>query len=490
VRHHVGARRLAVIGTGVLAALALAGSPVMAASHQRVTVAATSTSAHQVRPLSVWTSAGRPNPKDATFGCQTDRGPTALVCYSPQQIRTAYGVDKLLAKGYDGTGRTIVIVDAFSNPLIEDDLAFFDELFGLPDPPNFQIIAPQGLTPFDSTSAEQVGWAGEIDLDVQWAHAIAPGANIKLVLAKTSDDADILAATKWAVDHNAGDVISQSFGEAESCVDPKIASKQHQLFQKATHRGITLFASSGDQGSAQPSCDGDSWIKSASSPAADPLVTAVGGTELFAAPDQRCFDNAGNIVLCPNPPAVTPGTYDHEVALDELDQDPIVGPLGGDFSTGGGFSNEFGRPFYQVGFDHTRAGHRGLPDISYDAGINHGVLGVIGVEGGCCFVFGGTSAGSPQWSAIVAIADQIAGHRLGTINPDLYGIARFGGMGTGKNALLHDVTDGQNGVLEYNSDGSTINIPGFNARRGWDATTGLGSPNAGKLVPLLVALSH
>ena len=481
MRTLVGARRLAAIGMGVLAVVALAGSPVLAASHQRVTAASSSAAPHTVRPLSVWTSAGKPSPKDATFTCQLDRGPDALVCYSPQQIRTAYGVDRLLAKGFDGTGRTIVIVDAFSNPLIEDDLAFFDALFGLPDPPNFDIIAPQGMTPFDANDANQVGWAGEIDLDVQWAHAIAPGANIKLVLSKTDSDQDILNATKWAVDHNAGDVISQSFGEAESCVDPTIAAKQHQVFQKATQKGITLFASSGDQGSAQPTCDGDSWFKSASSPAADPLVTAVGGTELYAAPD----------VIPGSPaPAVAPGTYDHEVALDELDQDPIVGPLGGDFSTGGGFSNEFGRPFYQVGVRNTRPGHRGVPDIAYDAGINHGVIGVIGVEGGCCFVFGGTSAGSPQWSGIVAIADEMAHHRLGAINPDLYGIARFGGAGTGNRALLHDVTTGQNGVLEYNSDGTTINIPGFNAKRGWDATTGLGSPNAAKLVPLLVALSH
>ena len=81
------------------------------------------------------------------------------------------------------------------------------------------------------------------------------------MLAKSNDDADILSATKFAVDHNLGDVISQSFGEAEQCVDPKIEKKQHKVFEKATARGITLLASSGDQGAAQPSCDGSTFIR-------------------------------------------------------------------------------------------------------------------------------------------------------------------------------------------------------------------------------------
>src|SRR5262249_23280529 len=147
------------------------------------------------------------------------------------------------------------------------------------------IIAPNGLTPFDPTSANQVGWAGEIALDVQWAHAIAPAATIDLVLAPSNQDADILSVTKWAVDHDLGDVISQSLGENENCVDPNLLKAEHQVFQDATDNGITLFASSGDEGAAQQTCDGNSWVQVASSPASDPLVTAVGATELFAAPD-------------------------------------------------------------------------------------------------------------------------------------------------------------------------------------------------------------
>ena len=243
------------------------------------------------------------------FGCQTDRGPDAIVCYSPQQIQKAYGVDKLLNHGLSGSGRTIVIIDAFQNPTMATDLAAFDTTFGLPAPV-LNIIAPDGLTPFDPTNGDMVGWAGEIALDVQWSHAIAPGAKIDLVLSKSDEDSDILSATKYAVDHNLGDVISQSFGENENCVDPTIIKGEHTVFANAVAKGITVFASSGDEGAAQPTCDGNSWTQVASSPAYDPLVTGVGGTELSLA----AFDCAGG---CRRRPAKPAGTYESESALNE-----------------------------------------------------------------------------------------------------------------------------------------------------------------------------
>jgi subtilase family serine protease len=143
---------------------------------------------------------------------------------------------------------------------------------------------------------------------VEWAHAIAPGANITLVLAKTNDDADILSATQYAVDHNLGNVISQSFGENESCVDSNLLAAQRNLFVKATLKHITLIASSGDDGAAQGTCDGSSIVLAASSPASDPLVTAVGGTALHAAD----FSTSAAIqprILLPEPTrAKSPGT--------------------------------------------------------------------------------------------------------------------------------------------------------------------------------------
>jgi subtilase family serine protease len=419
-------------------------------------------------------------PVGHVFGCQTD--PTAvLVCYSPEQIQKAYGIDKLQSHGVTGAGRTIVIIDAFQNPSMAADLASFDATFGLPDPV-LNIIAPDGLTPFDPTNADQVGWAGEIALDVQWSHAVAPAATIDLVLSKSDQDADILSATKFAVDHDLGDVISQSFGENENCVDPAIITGEHKVFANAAAQGITVFASSGDEGAAQLTCDGNSWTRVASSPASDPLVTGVGATELIAAP--ACRDATTlNEIPCARP-AKPSGTYESESALNE--------PAGlfteGNFSTGGGFSDLYRRPDFQDGVHGIARNTRGVPDVAYSGAIGHGVLAACaacndGVP--AFFVFGGTSVGSPQWAGLAALADQLGHHRVGDINPALYDLGRFGSAFT-----LHDVKNGDNAVTEFDATDSPVNVAGFNAGPGWDATTGLGSPRADVVVPYLAAASH
>jgi hypothetical protein len=175
------------------------------------------------------------------FTCQLPGYTGPGQCYDPYQMRHAYGIDSLIADGFTGKGRTIVIVDAFQSPNIVQNLNFYDAFYALPglnglgnpnDPSlgTFTQVAPDGLTPFVPDNANMTGWAEEITLDVLWAHAIAPGANIALVLSKTNDDADILSATRYAVDHNLGDVLSQSFGENENCVDPTIMSKTHDVF--------------------------------------------------------------------------------------------------------------------------------------------------------------------------------------------------------------------------------------------------------------------
>jgi subtilase family serine protease len=380
-----------------------------------------------------------------TFNCQLT---TPAQCFGPAQMRTAYGVDKLAAKGLNGAGRTIVIVDAFQSPTIANDLAVFDQLFELPDPV-FNQVAPDGLTPFDQDDGNMVGWAGEITLDVEWAHAIAPAAKIVLVLAKSNNDEDILSATKYAVDHNLGDVISQSFGENESCVEPAIARAQHALFARATLKGITLLASSGDQGSAQLDCAGETFVKAASSPATDPLVTGVGGTLL----------DANGLT----------GVYNGETVWNEPDFQA---------AGGGGFSLEFSKPIYQV---LQRGRQRGVPDVAYNAGILTGVLAVWSSSGfgdNLVFRFGGTSAGSPQWAGLVALTDQARHGRVGFINPALYLLAATPAYRT----LFHDITVGDN---TFHGD---TDIAGFPATRGWDAASGLGSPKADVLVPVLARL--
>ncbi|MGA9812901.1 MAG: S53 family peptidase [Terriglobales bacterium] len=413
------------------------------------------------------------------FTCQLGLTPP-FVCYDPYQMRHAYNVDTLISAGFTGKGKTIVIVDAFQSPNIVDSLNAFDKTFDLPGlnglgaPPDrtlgtFKQVAPDGLTAFDSTDDNMVGWAEEISLDVEWAHAIAPGANITLVLSKTNDDADILSATQYAVDHNLGDVISQSFGENESCVDSALLAAQHKLFVRATLKHITLIASSGDDGAAQQTCDGTSFVQAASSPASDPLVTAVGGTELHAA--DYCLTDLG----CDPTTNPAPGTYQGEVAWNEGDL--------GFGATGGGFSVLYRAPFYQLGSVSLRKG-RGVPDVAYDAAVAHGVLTYLvipGIDPGI-YLFGGTSAGSPQWAGIVAIAGQKARRSLGFINATLY---LFSAFPKTYSALFNDVTSGNNSVLEEDAHGNPVLVTGFNARRRWDATTGLGSPKADQVVNFL-----
>jgi len=413
------------------------------------------------------------SPNYGLFSCQV--GLSVGQCYDPYQMRTAYGIDSLIAANYDGTGKTIVIIDAFSDPNIAAQLNFFDNFYGLtpvnagPGTPTFTQVAPDGLGPYN------VGWAEEISLDVEWAHAIAPGANIVLELGADNSDTALISALNDAIDNNRGDVISMSFGEADTCLGADLTAAWHQAFVNATKKGITLFASSGDQGAAQPTCDGTSWIKVTSSPASDPLVTAVGGTELHAA--DYCLVSLG----CNPSVNPAPGTYLSEIGWNE-------GPIYGDFqdyfdstlASGGGFSTVWDEPAYQKGTIHGGK-QAGVPDVSYNAAVLHGVLtylNIPGVQVGF-YRFGGTSAGSPQWAAIMAIADQFAGNDYGFINAALYKIGQ--NAGDYANAF-NDITSGTNSAMEYDASNNPVYITGFNAGTGWDAVTGLGSPKSGSLM--------
>lgn len=404
--------------------------------------------------------AGSVDPNYGLFTCQVGLSP--VTCYDPYQMRHAYGIDSLINQGYDGSGKTIVIVDAFQYPDLTNQLTTFDNFYGLPAA-NLTQIAPDGL------GAPNSDWAGEITLDVEWAHAIAPGAKIILDLAKDNSDEALDSAANYAVNNNLGDVISMSFGEADKCLDPTLTNMWHQTFVNATRKGITLFASSGDQGAAQPSCDGSSWIQSSSAPASDPLVTGVGGTELHAA--GYCLASLG----CN--PVTNPafGTYLGEIGWNE-------GPTGDESdlvptteASGGGYSTVWSEPAYQQGTIHGGK-KRAVPDVAYNAAIYHGVL--TRFQNGW-YLFGGTSCGSPQWAALTAIADQAAGHDYGFINSALYKIGQDGGL---YGSAFNDVTIGNNSAQELDNANNTVNIAGFNAGSGWDAVTGLGSPKAGGLL--------
>jgi len=408
-----------------------------------------------------------PNDGADTYGlrtCQTQQ--TAFgACYDPYQMRHAYGVDSLIANGYDGTGKTIVILDASDDPFLQSNFNPFNAMYGLPNQTITQVY-PDGVPPYDP------GWSQEMQLDVDWSHAIAPGAKIVLVHGIDNSDQGLISALNYAVSHNLGDVISMSFGESDQCLGTALTKAWHDGFVNATKKGITLFASSGDQGASQPSCDGTTWIQSTSSPASDPLVTGVGGTELIASGWDPC--SAPRTTSSCNPTGgMTPGTWLSETTWNEGPTGDFANVFGTTEATGGGYSTVWHEPAYQEGTIHggkTRA----VPDVAYNAAILHGVLVPLAEFGGV-FRFGGTSCGSPQWAAITAIFDQAAGHDFGFINAALY---KVGQSAPSYAASFHDITVGQNNALEADGNGNPVAIAGYNAGTGWDAVTGLGSPSS------------
>ena len=201
-------------------------------------------------------------------------------------------------------------------------------------------------------------------------------------------------------------------------------------------------------------------------PASDPLVTGVGGTYLCTnANDGLSVDSVSPPSICQNNPGV------REV---------------GWIDSGGGYSILFSRPVFQntlpagsifvgssVGAPGPNTNMRGVPDIAYQASSRTGVLIFLN---GSWFIIGGTSAGSPQWAGLAADADQLGRHRMGNINAALYSIAQARSQYA---VAMHDITTGNNDVAEIGG--------GFNAGPRWDPVTGLGTPNAAHLLPLLVA---
>jgi subtilase family serine protease len=389
------------------------------------------------------------------FSCQAPQSATNPVpCYAPQQIRTAYNVPSNLT----GAGETIVIIDAFGNPYIQGDLATFDSTFGLP-PANLNIIClgPGGTCPTYTGTPDQVGWGAEIALDTQWAHAIAPGATIDLVIANSDQDPDILAAQQYVVNHNLGDVLSQSFGEWETCLqeEPAIFAATLAVFEKAQQENMSVFASAGDAGSAQYNCPGTAFVKGVSMPASDPLVTSVGATHLNA--------------------NYNTGAYRSETVWNNSGQSPDFG------AGGGGFSTIYARPSYQNSA-HTGSAYRGVPDVTYTGDVYNGVLvtcSACGYGPGAFFIVGGTSVGSPNWAAITALADQAAGHRLGFLNPTLYSIANSPYYPF----ALRDILIGNNAW-------DVAGVTGYSAHPGWDAASGLGSPQVTFLIKVLTGFRY
>jgi subtilase family serine protease len=396
-----------------------------------------------------------------------------IACYSPLQVERAYDLPPLYEKGLTGRGRTIAIVDPYGSPTIRNDLTVFDDAFGLPAPPSFQILQPIGpVPPFDPGNPGMVSAAGETTGDVELAHEIAPGANIVLVefplTAATIDGAfqEAMTAENDVISDGLGDVFSQSFGLPEPDFGSPAAIRQLRIaYLNAYRHRVTMLASSGDSGASGPTLTGTSFDhRVVYWPASDPLVTGIGGTQLHltASGDRTSPDTAWND-----------------------NGNPVVQKVAGPeylWAGGGGQSTVFSRPRYQDSVRRTVGDTRGVPDIAMSASISGAVLLYESFTGppGRWGPGGGTSAASPLLAGIVAIADQYARTRLGLINPALYQLEREHASG------VVDVTRGDN-TVSFTLNGALLTVEGYPAKPGYDLVTGVGTIDAARFVPELAA---
>ena len=366
-------------------------------------------------------------------------GTSVPVGLFPASARHAYGFDRLSCSftlpwgstALCGSGQTIAIVDVYDDPAVESDLGVFDNQFGIPACTMangcFAKAQPQGIPDSGNRGASTTqDWALETSLDVEWAHAIAPGARILLVEAIsasfTSTSNPLADAAAYAAEQPGVHQVSMSFGGKEVSFEA-LYDKDFQAL------GVSFIASSGDSG------NGIIY------PAASPYVVGVGGTSLN-------LDSQGNV-------------------LNETSWN----------LSSGGISAYENQPSYQTQYGISSGGLRGVPDVSYLAGAPYfpvyDTFGWRGLEG--WIQVGGTSAGAPQWSALIAIvnsgrATPISSAPFGT-DTILYNAA----TGSVYSTNYRDITAGSNGNC-----GAICS-----ARPGYDFVTGLGSPRANNLVPFL-----
>ena len=452
----VGATALAV---GVIATAALAGSPVSKSAAS----ATAGAPAILIRPGVLHPLAGMSTPSQANCVAAG-----YYHCITPEDVETAYNLAPLYSRGITGKGETIVIVDSFGSPTIKHDLAAFDKQFKLPAPPSLKIITPAGKLPkWNADDSDMTGWGGETTLDVEYAHTIAPGANILLVETPVSETEgvtgfpQIVEAENYVLKHHLGDVISQSFSATEETFAGVGQLDRYHLrsayVQAAAEQdGPTVLAASGDSGVADVGLNGETYYthRVTSWPDSDPLVTGVGGTELVAGKDDTYTSVAWN------------DSYN-----------PHLGDGTVPYASGGGLSVLFTRPSYQDGVENVVGSARGVPDVSMSGACTSPVFTYqsfpqadtpTGWYPAC-----GTSEATPEFAGIVALADQVAGHALGLINPTLYKLSAEKAPG------IVPVTSGNNTVtFVQGSPAKTYTIKGFSARAGYSLVDGVGTVNA------------
>ena len=425
--------------------------------------------------------------------------------YQPSEVRTAYNFNPLYQAGLDGTGETVVITDAFGSSTIQADAELFSEVYGLPDlnSTNFQILRAPGAVNHPPTRrfVNPSGWADEITLDVEWVHAMAPGAKIVLVIGP-NNGSDLDEAVNYAVVHHLGNTISNSWSGLEGFGNPAQFNRDNRILEAAAVQGIDVNFSSGDFG--------DNTIlvgfKTVGFPGSSPFATSIGGTSLALNPDDSIMFQTGwglNFTRIADPQT-------------KAGSPPTVPPLQFGFQdgSGGGTSLTFPKPAFQSGLAGTM---RMVPDISFLADPQTGVeiIETVQTANGPqqeVFVIGGTSLACPMFSGLMGIAAQKAGHGLGQAAQLVYNLpagavadivpvgspnnvtgvingstietadalaAPLDGTTTYYSTLFQSPASTRWDVFTFGTDSSLATAVG------WDNVTGVGTPNGWNFVNAL-----
>jgi len=381
---------------------------------------------------------------------------------APNDFATIFDIKPLYSEGIDGSNQSIVIVG--QSRIDKSHLSTFRSSFGLGDGQLTTTLVPDSKDPGTRQTDQQ-----ESDLDLEWASAVARGASLQFVYSY-----DVMDAVQYAIDQNLAPVLSMSYGECETDSSTSDATTMQTWAQQANTEGITWVAASGDSGAA--SCYQNSLgplnsdlSLTVNLPAAVPEVTGIGGTEFNEG--SGTYWNTTNDSSYASAQSYIPETSWNDSTTNNL------------AASGGGVSQYFSKPSWQTGLGVPSDGVRDVPDLAFPGSADHDGYLVYTSSGSNTgwYIIGGTSAGAPAFSGILALLNHYLlanGYRssagLGNINTQLYGLA------SSSSPAFHDITAGNNIVTATVCSGFLCSSQknesvGYSAGTGYDCVTGLGS---------------